>query len=121
MSEPLVYIDVADNVAVRMMHFQEVGDTHDGHIHNFNHLSLLSKGSVRVEFNSGVAEYSAPCIIIVPKLVRHLFIATEAGTVMSCVHAVRDGTGVEDVAPQGLEESQAIELLHRFPILVSGG
>lgn len=118
MANPMTYIDVADNVAVRMMHFQEVGDTHDGHIHNFNHLSLLSNGSVRVEFNSGVAEYSAPCIIVVPKLVRHKFIATQAGTVLSCVHAVRDGEGVEDVAPQGLAEEQALGLLQRFPILL---
>ena len=118
MAEPTTYIDVAANVAVRMMHFQNVDDTHNGHIHNFDHLSVLSRGSIRVEFNDGVQEYSAPCIITVPKLVRHQFIAKEANTVLCCVHAVRDGVGIDDIAPQDVAEQQAIDLLVRYPILL---
>ncbi len=118
MAEPTTYIDVAANVAVRMMHFQNIGDTHNGHVHNFDHLSVLSRGTVRVEFNSGMQEYSAPCIITVPKMVRHQFIALEAGTTLCCVHAVRDGVGIEDVAPQDIPEEQAKDLLVRFPLLL---
>lgn len=118
MAEPITYIDVADNVAVRMMHFQASGDTHNGHVHKFDHISVLAKGAVRVEFNDGVQEHAAPCLIIVPKLVRHQFIATEPGTILCCVHAVRDGNNIEDVAEQGLPEEQAKELLAKFPILL---
>ena len=73
---------------------------------------------MRVEFNSGVQEYKAPCIIVVPKLVKHQFIALEAETILSCVHAVREGNEVEDVAPQDVTEERAYELLGRFPLLV---
>lgn len=118
MAEPTTYIDVAANVAIRMMHFQNAEDTHNGHIHNFDHLSILSNGSIRVEFNDGVQEYTAPCVITVPKLVRHKFIAKENNTILSCVHAVRDGNGIDDVAPQDVTEQVAVDLLVRYPILL---
>ena len=118
MAEPITYIDVADNVAVRMMHFQASGDTHNGHIHKFDHLSILARGAVRIEFNDGVQEHTAPCLIMVPKLVRHQFVATQPDTVLCCVHAVREGEAIEDVAPQDIIEEQAKELLVKFPVLV---
>mgnify|MGYP006406333819 CR=1 FL=1 len=66
------------------MHFSSAGDVEHGHIHPFDHLTLLAYGSLQVTVN-GKAEHE------------HELVALEDNTVAFCIHALRDGNGVDDI------------------------
>jgi cupin superfamily acireductone dioxygenase involved in methionine salvage len=113
---------IVDNVFVKMMHFYYKGDITEsrGHSHTFDHITLLSRGSVLMEVleeNGSVVEHKAPKLIVTPKNIQHKFTALEADTVLCCIHAIRDGDDVDDIAPQNITEAQAYELATRFSMV----
>lgn len=108
---------IADNVFVRMMYLIKAGDTVQGHAHTFDHITLISRGSVKMEHDNGSAEYAAPALVITPKDIHHKFTALEDKTVLCCIHAVRDGDDVDDVAPQDITKEQALELVAKYPLI----
>lgn len=79
------------------MHFKEAGDCNEGHVHNFDHITLLSKGSVEVDVEGQKTVFKAPHMIYIAKGKRHFLTALEADTVASCVHALRTGEKEEDI------------------------
>jgi quercetin dioxygenase-like cupin family protein len=111
---PLTDIKIVDNVLVKLHHFLRVGDTHQGHAHTFDHITLLASGAVRMVHDNGETEYKAPHLIVTPKGITHQFTALEPNTVFCCVHAIRDGDGVDDVASQDITPEKAFELLTEF-------
>ncbi len=117
MSEIADDIKIVDNVFVKMFMFTRAGDSNQGHAHAFDHITLLASGSVRMEHDNGVNEYKAPFLIVTPKNISHKFTALEAGTLLACIHAVRDGDGIDDIAPQEITEAQANEFLKQYPLL----
>lgn len=96
--------------------FRNVGDTHDGHAHTFDHITLLASGSVTMKHDNGEKDYLAPYLIVTPKGIKHQFIAKEPNTVFCCIHAIRDGSEVDDVASQNITPEQAFELLTQYPL-----
>jgi quercetin dioxygenase-like cupin family protein len=112
----LTDLKIVDNVFVKMMHLYDVGDTTEGHAHTFDHITLLAKGKVLMRAKGTEKEYTAPALIVTPKGVEHEFVATVPGTVLCCIHAIRDGDDVDDVAPQEITEAQAHELMLQFPL-----
>ena len=112
-------IAIADNVFVKMMSFPFKGMTHAGHSHTFDHVTLLATGSVRMVHDNGEAVYTAPHLIITPKGITHRFDVLEPNTTLCCIHAVRDGDGVDDVAEQEVTPEQAFELLTKYPLTQS--
>lgn len=71
-------------------HYLETGQTHRGHTHTIDHLTVLVSGSAEVRI--GDAEpviMSAPCNIPIDKDVLHSFTATEDLTYY-CVFSIRD-------------------------------
>jgi quercetin dioxygenase-like cupin family protein len=113
-SEPITDVKIVDNVFVKLHHFLRVGDTHQGHAHVFDHITLLSAGAVRMLHDNGEAEYKAPHLIVTPKGIAHQFTALEPNTVFCCVHAIRDGDGVDDVASPDVTPEQAFDLLTQY-------
>jgi len=83
------------NVWVRSHIYRKAGDTNgDGHYHIFNHVSLLVKGSVRVEVEGcEPTRYMAPTFIIIDKDKKHKVTALEDDTIWYCVFALRDVDG----------------------------
>lgn len=110
-------IKIVDNVFVKMFYFSEIGDSTQGHAHVFDHITLLASGAVMMKHDNGVENFIAPHLIVTPKGVAHEFIATQPNTVVCCVHAIRDGLGVDDVAPQSITEQEAIALTDKFPLI----
>jgi quercetin dioxygenase-like cupin family protein len=108
---------IADNVFVKMMAFPERGMTHAGHSHSFDHITLLASGSVRMIHDNGEDEYKAPHLIITPKGIRHKFFVLEPNTLLCCIHAVRNGHGVDDVARSGISPEQAWDSLTRYSLI----
>ena len=116
MSEPLTNVNVVDNVFVKLHHFLKVGDTHKGHAHAFDHITLLSSGSVKMVHDKGEAEYKAPHLIVTPKGIKHQFTALEPNTVFCCIHAIREKDDLDAIASPNITIEQAWELMGTAPL-----
>lgn len=114
MSTPVTDLKIVDNVFVKMHRFLNVGDTHEGHAHVFDHITLLATGKVLMKHDNGEQEFTAPHLIVTPKGVVHQFTALEPNTLFCCIHAIRDGDDVDDIAPPDITKEQAFELLGKY-------
>lgn len=117
MSEIITDVRIVDNVFVKLHHFLRAGDTHQGHAHTFDHITLLSAGAVRMVHDNGEAEYKAPHLIVTPKGITHRFIALEPHTVFCCIHAIREGSTVDDVASPDISPEQASGLMAEYSLV----
>lgn len=117
MSNPVTGLKIVDNVFVKMHHFLNVGDTHNGHAHKFDHITLLASGKVLMKHDNGEQEFTAPHLIVTPKGVTHQFTALEPNTVFCCIHAIRDGDGVDDVASPNITPEQQWDLLTKYDLV----
>lgn len=82
------------NIWVRQNVLSKAGDTFGGHKHHFDHVSLLTKGKVKVKVEGHPEkEFTAPTFIIIKKEHNHEFIALEDDTNWYCVFALRDLDG----------------------------
>jgi hypothetical protein len=82
------------NIWVRMNYLKSAGDRAGGHKHNFDHVSLLCRGKVRVEIDGfEPKEFVAPTFIVIKKEHEHDFVALEDDTLWYCVFALRDVNG----------------------------
>lgn len=97
MNQPFVQLGCVDNLFSRQMVFQQVGDMEVGHTHQFNHLTLLAYGSLRVTVNGKTTDFHAPQMIFIKADQVHELVALQVGTVAYCIHALRDGHRVEDI------------------------
>ena len=116
MSEVVESMQIVDNVFVKLHQFLRIGDTHQGHAHVFDHVTLLASGSVLMKHDNGEQEFKAPTLIVTPKGVAHQFIAREPNTVFCCIHAIRDGDELDDVASPEIPEEKAWELLTKYQV-----
>jgi len=116
-SEPVTDLKLVDNVFVKMHKLVNIGDTHNGHAHVFDHITLLSSGSVTMKHDNGEQDFASPHLIVTPKGIKHQFIAKEPNTVFCCIHAIRDGDGVDDVASPDLTQEQAFELMTQYSLI----
>ena len=90
MSEPVVMVGCVANLFSRMMHFQKAGDIEQGHTHQFDHLTLLAKGRLRVTVDGNTTDFTAPHMIYINKDKFHVLEALTDETVAYCIHALRD-------------------------------
>ncbi len=97
MSYPDTKIVCVSNLWVRMMTFEKAGDRNEGHVHTFDHITLLSKGKVNVHVDNNVTTFTAPHLIYIAKGKSHYIEALEDGTIASCLHALRTGEREEDI------------------------
>lgn len=116
MSDQTTDVKIVDNVFVKMHHFVNAGDTHQGHAHAFDHITLLAAGKVLMKHDNGQQEFTAPHLIVTPKGITHQFTALQPGTVFCCIHAIRNGSEVDDVAPQDITPEKAFDLLAQNPL-----
>ena len=117
MSAPTTDLKIVDNVFVKMHLFNHEGDTHEGHTHAFDHITLLASGSVKMVHDKGEAEYKAPHLIVTPKGIKHKFTALEPNTVFCCIHAIREKDELDSIARPDISIEQAWELLSIAPIV----
>jgi len=115
-SNPTTDFKIVDNVFVKMHLFNNVGDTHEGHTHAFDHITLLAYGSVKMVHDNGEAEYKAPHLIVTPKGIKHQFTALEPNTVFACIHAIREQDDLDAIASPNISLEQAWELLGKAPL-----
>ncbi len=88
------------NIWVKQNVLELAGETHGGHEHKFDHVTLLVSGKVSVEIEGHEPkEFAAPTFIVIRKEHQHKITAVEDGTVYYCVYALRnlDGEVIEDI------------------------
>jgi quercetin dioxygenase-like cupin family protein len=106
MTEPVVHIGCVANLYSRMMYFQKAGDIEIGHTHQFDHLTLLAKGKLKVTVEGVTTEFTAPHMIYIRKDKVHELVALTDDTVAYCIHALRDKENNEildpSMIPQGV-------------------
>jgi quercetin dioxygenase-like cupin family protein len=96
-ASPEEKVSLVANTWIKQMHFKKAGDRNCGHKHAFDHQTLLAKGRFLVRVEDRVAEFAAPTIVFVAAGKEHLIEALEDDSVAYCIHAVRNGTRVEDI------------------------
>jgi quercetin dioxygenase-like cupin family protein len=96
---PEVKIGCVANLYSRMMHFAKAGDIEVGHIHQFDHLTLLAKGKLKVTVEGVATEFTAPHMIYIHKDKVHELEALTDETVAYCIHALRDKDNNEILDP----------------------
>jgi len=79
------------------MVFRSVGDVQRGHTHQFDHLTLLASGRLKVTVGGQSTEFKAPHMILIRQRKPHELVALEDNTVAFCIHALRTGDRVEDI------------------------
>lgn len=99
MSDPVVHIGCVANLYSRMMHFKQAGDIEHGHTHQFDHLTLLAKGKLKVTVEGVATEFTAPHMIYIRADKRHELVALTDETVAYCIHALRDKENNEILDP----------------------
>jgi hypothetical protein len=92
-----ISIQYCGAVFTRTSHFSEVGDVLRGHKHFFPHTTVIAHGSVRVTVEGASSQYKAPAMVLIAAHKEHRIDVLEADTVICCVHAIRDGAGLEDI------------------------
>jgi hypothetical protein len=88
------------NIWVKQNVLELAGETHGGHEHKFDHVTLLVSGKVSVEIEGHEPkQFTAPTFIVIRKEHQHKITAVEDGTVYYCVYALRnmDGEPIEDI------------------------
>ena len=115
---PLTSFQVVDNIFVKMHYFENTGDTHHGHAHAFDHITLLARGKVLMKHDNGEQEFVAPHLIVTPKGIVHQFTALEPHTIFCCIHAIRDGDEVDDIAHPEITAEEQWELLTKYKLTV---
>lgn len=90
MPYPKTRMTCVKNLWTRQMYFEKAGDANEGHVHSYDHITLLAHGSVRVHVEGNTTDFKAPYMIYIQKGKSHFIEALEDGTVAYCVHALRD-------------------------------
>lgn len=115
--DPDVQLTCVSNLFFRRMHFKNAGDIEHGHSHPFDHVSFVSRGSVRVTVGTTSKVFHEPQAIFIKKELQHEIEALEDDSVVVCIHAIRDGGRVEDiidpdsyVIPPGAEGVKELEI-----------
>jgi quercetin dioxygenase-like cupin family protein len=104
MNAPIVRIGCVANLFSRMMRFEKAGDTEIGHTHQFDHLTLLAKGKLKVTVEGVASEFAAPHMIYIHKDKVHELEALTDETVAYCIHALRDKENNEIIDPSMIPE-----------------
>ena len=104
MNAPEIKIGCVANLFSRMMQFKKAGDIEKGHTHQFDHLTLLASGGLKVTIEGIATEFRAPHMIYIHKDKVHEIVALEDNTVAYCIHALRDKENIEILDPSMIPE-----------------
>jgi quercetin dioxygenase-like cupin family protein len=88
MNYPEISLGIVHNVWTRQMHFKKKGDHETQHTHQFDHLTLLARGSLEVVTNGEPTVFTAPHMIFISKDAEHSLTALEDDTVAYCIHSM---------------------------------
>jgi quercetin dioxygenase-like cupin family protein len=118
-NEAKIKLAMVSNLWIKLMNFESAGDINHGHKHEFDHVTLLTKGSVEVDVDGTKSTFIAPQIIYIQKQTVHTITALEDGTIASCIVAIRNSEKLEDIVdPEFVPKVTNAEYLtdYRIPV-----
>jgi hypothetical protein len=104
-------------IAFRTLRLEAKGNYHQGHRHNYDHITNLIKGSVLCEVDGAKPKaYYAPCQITIAADHWHKFTALEDDVVYQCVYRQpsREDLYTMENSPYNLAPFTADELIERL-------
>lgn len=88
-------IKLVDGVFCKMMYFRPAEMHVPQHAHEYDHLSLIATGAVRVWADERLmGEFVAPAFITIKARVKHRFLTLVPGTTVVCIHNADRGDEV---------------------------
>lgn len=102
---PHVLIGACHNVYIRQMHFKSTGDREVQHTHAFDHITLLSKGSLRVTCNGKETIFKSPHMIYIKAEHIHEMEALEDDTLAYCIH------GMQNTSEKKIDDLIALDMV----------
>lgn len=115
MSTPNIKLGCVANLFSRQMHFEKAGDIEHGHTHQFDHLTLLASGALKVVVDGIESVFYAPHMIYINKDKNHELTALEDNTVAFCIHALRD-VKTEDILDPSMVPNGVSPIAVSMPI-----
>jgi len=118
-NEAKIKLAMVSNLWIKLMEFKFAGDVNHGHQHEFDHVTLLTKGSVEVDVDGTKSTFVAPQIIYIQKQTVHTITALEDNTIASCIVAIRNSEKLEDIVdPESVPKISNAEYLtdYRIPV-----
>ena len=86
---PDVSFACEDGIFVKQMYLRDTGTMVPQHAHEYDHVSMLAVGSVRVWADGiFVGDYKAPRPITIRARVKHTFLTLEPNTTIYCIHNI---------------------------------
>jgi quercetin dioxygenase-like cupin family protein len=112
---------IVDNVLTKMHHLEPQNST-TTHAHTYDHITLLALGTVELSREEGgeivTKTIQAPALIVTKANVKHSFKnVSDTDVLFVCIHAIRNGSGLDDVAPQDISNEEARDLISKFPLV----
>lgn len=98
------------NIWVRQNNIEKAGESFPGHKHKFDHVTLLTKGSIEIEVEGHQPKkFVAPTFIIIRKDHKHKVTSLTDDVLYYCVFALRnlDGEPIEDLANEEVDPMSA--------------
>jgi len=101
---------VSGNVYIRPNDLPRKGDKVDGHTHNFDHTTIVFRGSVHVKAVTPAGtvieqDFVAPSHFLVKANVHHEIVALEDNTTFWCVYSHREPQGRVTLDFNGWQEA----------------
>lgn len=87
---------VSGNIFIREMRFDKAGDVVEGHAHNFDHTTYVSRGALRFETDGKSIEKHAADgrnWALIKAGVKHRIVALEDNSMGHCIYAHRTPQG----------------------------
>ena len=92
MTQEVEYVDQVGDLYFRAIHLSQVGDMVPQHIHDYDHVTLVCAGAVRMVVDGeAVGDFKAFRAVTITANKLHLFQALEPDTRLACVHILKDG------------------------------
>jgi len=114
--EPSVNIGSASNLYIRHLTFHNIGDVENGVPHDYDHVALLSTGSVRVTVEGIDCTFDAPHMILIRKKLEHRFEALAAATQIYQIHAIREVRSDDILDPDQIPYTSNPRLISPKPV-----
>lgn len=96
---------LVDGVFMKSMFFRQAEMVVPQHAHEYDHISYIATGAVRVFADDALmGEFRAPVSIVIKARVKHRFVTLEPMTTILCIHNADRADDGEDVAIYELHE-----------------
>lgn len=106
---------IAGNIFVKLMVLAKAGDRIFGHVHTYDHITLIATGTVIMKQGAKETLIEAPQLVITPAGLKHEFVCILPALVC-CTHAIRDGADEHDVADVSITPKEGLALMGQFPL-----